>query len=84
MPGGLRSSREGPWAAVKSLAWGDVAGAGRPGGRRVGPGPGELWLCRSDGRGRLWVLSREGSPWLLCGQREGETRQQEARERMLA
>lgn len=27
--GGLRSNREGPWAAVKSLAWGDVAGTGQ-------------------------------------------------------
>ena len=29
MPGGLRSSREGPWAAVKSLGSGDVAETGQ-------------------------------------------------------
>ena len=29
VPGGLRSSREGPWAAVKSLGSGDVAETGQ-------------------------------------------------------
>lgn len=29
MPGGLRNSREGPGAAVKSLGSGDVAGMGQ-------------------------------------------------------